>query len=220
MTPRNRMFAAGGLAAMAAAALSGCSSRGEIVVDEGVGITAVRSRCPAVGIPAYTGDVTLFRNPGAVTADNMDVVAVLTNVRSQCNEEGEKVTATVSFDVQARRTDPRGARQVSLPYFMTVLQGGSAVVSKRVGTVTVNFADGQERAQARAAGTAYIDQAAATLPEEIRERITRRRKPGDADAALDPLADPEVAAALARANFEVLVGFQLNNDQLAYNATR
>ena len=30
----------------------------------------------------------------------------------------------------------------------------------------------------------------------------------------------DVKAAVARATFEVLVGFQLNNDQLGYNATR
>ena len=34
--------------------------------------------------------------------------------------------------------------------------------------------------------------AAATLPEDVRRRVTRKRKPGDADAAIDPLADPEV----------------------------
>ena len=50
--------------------------------------------------------------------------------------------------------------------------------------------------------------------------ITRERKPGDADAALDPMADPEVRAAVQRASFELLVGFQLTQDQLRYNATR
>ena len=35
---------------------------------------------------------------------------------------------------------------MTLPYFVTVLRGGSAVVTKRVGNVTLNFADGQERA--------------------------------------------------------------------------
>ena len=42
----------------------------------------------------------------------------------------------------------------------------------------------------------------------------------DAWIALDPLNDPEVRAAVASATFEVLVGFQLTEDQLAYNATR
>ncbi len=202
-----------------AGALAGCRSKGEIVVDEGVGITAVRSRCPAVGIPDFTGDVTLFRSPGDRTAGNIDLVAAMTNVRSQCSE-GDKVFAKVTFDVLGRRSDVQGARQVTIPYFVTVLRGGSAVITKRVGNVTLNFADGQDRAQASGEGSAYIDRAEATLPEDIRSRITRKRKAGDADAAVDPLAEPEVKAAVARATFEVPVGFQLDQNQLAYNATR
>ncbi|MEW9854139.1 hypothetical protein [Novosphingobium sp. M1R2S20] len=201
--------------------LAGCSKRGDIVVDQGVGITAVRSRCPAVGIPDYTGDVTLFRTAGDKTASDIDLVAAMTNVRTQCSEDqGDKVFATVDFDVYARRSDTSGARQVTLPYFVTVLQGGTTVTSKRVGSVTLTFAPGEERAQAKGSGSAYIDRAAATLPQEIRDRITRRREAGDADAALDPLADPEVRAAVARASFELLVGFQLNDEQIAYNARR
>ena len=209
------------LAAVALSALGGCAKKGEIVMDESVGITAIRSRCPAVGIPEYTGDVTQFRVPGDKTAGNIDVVASMTNVRSQCNEDsGDKVFATVSFDVQARRNDSGAARQVTLPFFVTVLQGGTTVVTKRVGSVTLNFAAGAERAQAQATGSAYIDRAAATLPDDVREKITRKRKAGDADAATDPLADPVVREAVARSSFELLVGFQLNQDQLAYNATR
>lgn len=203
-----------------AAALAGCRSSGDIVVDQGVGIQAFRSACPAVGIPDYTGDVTLFRTAGDKTAANVDVVATMTNVRSQCNESGEKVYTQVSFDVLARRTDTAGARQVTVPYFVTVLRGGRAVVTKRVGQVTINFADGQERAQASGQGSAYVDKAEATLPSEIRERITRKRKAGEEDAAVDPLSQPDVKAAVARATFEVMVGFQLTQDQLTFNATR
>lgn len=206
--------------AAAAAALTGCAKSGDIVLNEGVGITAIRSSCPAVGIPDYTGDMTLFRSAGNTNADNIDLVAAMTNVRTQCNEQGDKIYATASFDVLARRTDTSAARQVTVPYFVTVLRGGNSVVSKRVGTVTVDFAAGQERASARGEGAAYIDAAAARLPDDIRDRITRRRKAGDTDAAIDPLADPEVQAALQRANFELLIGFQLDDTQLAYNATR
>ena len=42
----------------------------------------------------------------------------------------------------------------------------------------------------------------------------------DADAAVDPMADPAVRAAVERAHFEVLIGFELTADQLRYNATR
>lgn len=207
--------------AAAVSALSGCAKKGEIVVDSGVGITAVRSACPAVGIPDYTGDMTLFRAPNDRTAANIDLEAAMTNVRTVCNEQGgDKVFAKVEFDVVARRNDKQGARQVTLPFFVSVLQGGSAVVSKRVGRVTLTFADGQDRAQAHATGSAFIDRAAATLPADIREKITRKRKAGDADAAVDPLSDPTVKAAVARSSFEVLIGFQLDEAQLAYNATR
>ena len=216
MKLRTRLTAA----AVLAIALAGCRGTGDIVVDEGVGITAVRTACPAVGVADYTGDITLFRTPGVTTADNIDLVAALTNVRSTCNDSGDKVFASTTFDVLARRTDTRGARSVTVPYFVTVLRGGTAVISKRVGEVTLNFADGQERALASGAGSAYIDKAEATIPADIREQITRKRKAGDVDAAIDPLAVPEVKAAVARATFEVLVGFQLDQQQLTYNATR
>jgi hypothetical protein len=216
MTVTRRLIAV----SFAALALAGCRTSGDIIVDEGVGITAVRGACPAVGIPDYTGDVTLFSTPGSADSRAIDVVAAMTNVRSQCSESTDKVYAGVTFNVLAKRSDVRGARQVQLPYFVTVLRGGTAVISKRLGTVTLNFADGQERAQASGQGGAYIDRYEATLPADIRERITRKRKAGDTDAALDPLADPEVKAAVARASFEVLLGFQLDEKQLAYNATR
>lgn len=202
------------------ALVAGCKSTGDLVVDEGVGISAVRGACPAVGIPDYTGDITTFSVPGNTTAAALDLTASMTNVRTQCNDSGAKVYSASTFDVLGRRSDVRGARRVELPYFVTVLRGGTAVISKRVGTVTLDFADGQERAQAHGQASAYVDRAEATLPAEIRQRIVRKRKAGDADAAIDPMTEPDIRAAVARATFEVLVGFQLNESQLSYNATR
>lgn len=216
MTNRFRLLTALGMGL----ALAGCKTDGELVVQgNAVGITAVRTACPAVGIPDYTGDVTLFRGETKTLAD-LDVIAAMTNLTSTCNEEGARVYSEASFDVVARRTNVQGARTVEIPYFSTVLRGGSAVVTKRVGTVTLTFADGQERAQATGKAAAFVNRADATLPADVVERITRKRKPGDPDAALDPLADPEVRAAVQRATFELLVGFQLTEDQLRYNVTR
>lgn len=216
----NRRLRMSTTAVLAILALAGCKSKGDIVVDEGVGITAIRSACPSVGIPDFTGDVTLFRIPGATDAGNIDLTAAMTNVRTNCNPNSDKVYATVSFDVLARRTDTRGARSVTLPFFVTVVRGGNAVIAKRISNVTIQFADGQDRAQASGSGGAYIDKAEATLSREIRNRITRKRKAGDYDAAVDPLAQPEVRSAVARATFDVFVGFQLDNDQFKYNVTR
>lgn len=207
------------LSAMAMVTVAGCAGDNEIRIGESVGITSTLSACPAVAIPDFTGDITLFSAP-TQNASDMDIVANITNLRSACNETGEKLYATANFDVLATRTNPRGARQVTLPYFSTIVRGGSAVVAKRIGSVTLNFADGAYRAQAAGNGAAYIDKSAATLPADVVEKITRRRKSGDPDAAVDPLSDPDVRAAINRTSFELLIGFQLTGEQLQYNATR
>ena len=215
------MLPARTLTALAAlAALSACTKNGDLVIDQGVGVTSVLSLCPAVGIPDYTGDITTFLAGEDRSTASLDVSAAITNLRATCNDGEEQVYSEATFEVHARRTDVRGARQVELPYFATVLRGGSAVVTKRVGTVTLNFADGQERAQASGTASSYVDKAEASLPADIRELITRKRRAGDADAAVDPLSRPEVRAAVQRASFELLVGFQLTQDQLTFNATR
>ena len=203
-----------------AAALAGCSREGDLDVGAGVGVNVTRSGCPTVAIPDGTGDITIFNPVSSQDADAIDIVATVTNVRTTCNESGEKIYAQATFDVQARRSDASGSRTVTLPYFNTVVQGGSAVISKRVGQVTIQFADGQQRASAQAQAASYIDKASASLPAEIIQKITKKRKPGDPDAALDPMADPEVRAAVVRSSYEMLLGFQLTEDQLRYNVTR
>ena len=207
-------------ASIAAALLAGCSRDGELDVSSGVGISTTRTGCPVVAVPDGTGDITMFSPANSQDASAIDVVATITNVRPTCNEGGAKIYSQASFDVQARRSDVRGARTVTVPYFNTIVQGGSAVVAKRVGQVTLQFADGQPRATATGQVSSYIDGAAARLPADIVAKVTKKRKPGDADAALDPLADPEVRAAVVRSSFEMLIGFQLTEDQLKYNVTR
>ncbi|MBD8678108.1 hypothetical protein [Sphingomonas sp. CFBP 13720] len=201
-------------------ALGGCQRTGELDVTQGVGISAVRSACPVAGVPAGTGDITLFDPAGSREASAIDVTATLTNVRANCVEGSDVLTSTISFDVQARRVRTDAARQVTLPYFITVVRGGTQIVSKRIGQVTLDFPAGAARASAQGQGTAIVDRSAATLPRETREQITRRRKAGDQDAAVDPLSDPAVRQAVLAATFEAMVGFQLTDDQLKYNVTR
>lgn len=198
-------------------ALAGCASDG--MFDNG-GVLVTRSACPAVAIPASTGDITSFNPANSRDANAIDVVATMTNVRTTCSDSGEYLVSNATFDVQGQRRDPRGEREVVIPYFATVVHAGTNVVSKRLGRVALRFADGQYRASTSGSATGQILRSAATLPEDITRQITRRRKPGDADAAIDPMSDPAVRAAVSRASFELLVGFQLTPDQLAYNATR
>jgi len=206
------------LAGLAALLLAGCTKEGDI--DSSGGIAITRSACPGVAIPVYTGDMTLFNPAQSREASAIDVVATMTNLRSTCTEQGDDIVAAATFDVVATRTDTQGPRRLEVPYFVTVVQGGRAVVSKRISVLTVDFADGQRTAQVKGSGTGYVNHAAAKLPDDIQERLTRKRKAGDADAALDPLADPDVRAAVQKASFELLIGFQLSGPQLQYNATR
>lgn len=206
------------LIAAALFSLAACNRTGEL--DPTGGMRVARSACPAVGIPAHTGDVTIFNPPQSRDAAAIDVVATITNLKTTCDDSGAEIVSTTTFDVLARRADVRGARQVVLPYFVTVVRGGNVVNSKRVSRVVLDFADGQERASSSGQGSAVVNAAAATLPEDVRRQITRRRKAGEEDAAIDPLADPAVRQAVARASFEVLIGFQLTPEQLQYNVTR
>jgi hypothetical protein len=198
--------------------LAGCVKSGDF--DSTGGIIITRSACPAVAVPSYTGDMTVFDPPGSVDSRAIDVVATITNVRSSCADSGDDVVVTSTFDVQARRNNAAGARDVVLPYFASVIQGGRVVVSKRVSRVSLHFDDGALRAETKGAASGIVNRAAIALPAEIQDRITKKRKAGDADAAIDPMADPQVREAVLRASFELLIGFQLTQAQLQYNATR
>ncbi|SNS33740.1 hypothetical protein SAMN06295955_101353 [Sphingopyxis indica] len=217
-SPRKTMTLLCGAAVLATA--SACSRDNELDISAGVGVTQTRNKCPAVAVPLHTGDITLFDPAASRDASAIDVVATITNLTPQCNDTGEKIYQLASFDVVAMRREAGPARTVTLPYFATVVQGGTAVVAKRLGQVSVTFPEGQIRGTGHGEASAYVDAAAATLPADIQEQIMRKRKPGDADAAVDPLSLPEVKAAVQRASFELLVGFQLTQDQLEYNVRR
>jgi hypothetical protein len=197
--------------------LAGCRAAGDI---EDGGVYAVRSACPIAGVPAGTGDVTLFNPPNSTDSRAIDVTAALSDVRAICQDVGNDVVSTATFTITALRRDPGPARQVVLPYFTVALQGGGKVAAKRVGQAVLNFGPGTLQAWTRVQATVRINRGVATLPANVREILTRRRKAGEAEAAVDPMTDPAVRAAVANATFEHLIGFQLTMDQLRYNATR
>ena len=179
------------------ALLPACAKRG--VIEQG-GVWTRRSACPVTAIAAGTGDVTTFNPANSTDSAAIDVSAAMTNLRSTCDETGDQIVSTVSFDV--------------------VVQAGNQIVAKKVGYVALNFADGQIKAQTAGQATARVHRGAATLPADVQKILTRERKPGDPEAAVDPLSDPGVRAAVAKATFEHIVGFNLTQDQLRYNVTR
>jgi predicted small secreted protein len=216
--------------------LAGCANKDNDITAIGgsIGQEVKRTSCPAVGVPSEVGDVTLFNPPESRDSRAIDVVAVITDVVGHCDDgddvgkhakkdvasESPILPSTVTFRVDARRSDPHGARDVVLPYFAVVLHGGTAVASKSISRISVHFDDGKLTASADGQASATVNRAEATLPENIRNKLIRKRNADDADATVDPMSDPTVRAALAKASFEFLVGFQLTQEQLAYNATK
>ncbi len=203
-------------------AFAGCKSKNDITAIGGsVGQEISRSGCPAVAIPAATGDVTLFDPPSSRDSRAIDVVASITHLQGNCDESAaDTIHSTASFQVEARRATATGARDVVLPYFAVVMRAGDQIVSKSQSQVLIHFDAGKLTATTEGQATAAIARADATLPAAITAQITRKRKAEDADASVDPLSDPGVRAAITKASFELLVGFQLTREQLAYNATR
>jgi hypothetical protein len=209
------------LAAIAAVILlSGCRHAGDITAENGGGVYAVRSACPIAGIPAGTGDMTLFDPPQSTDASAIDVTAAITDLRATCQDAGDDVVSTATFTIVALRRDAGPARQVVLPYFDVALRGGETIAAKQIGQAVLNFAAGDIHSDTRVQTSVRVNRAAATLPANVRQILTRPRKAGEAEAAVDPMADPAVQKAVADATFEHLVGFELTQDQLKYNATR
>src|SRR5687767_13691556 len=135
---------------------TGCSREGEITQG---GIYITRSACPQVGLPAGTGDITLFNPANRTDAAALDVSAAITNVRSTCDETGANIVSIASFDVVATRRDAGEARMVVLPYFTVAMQGGTQVVAKRIGNIGLNFPAGSVRAQTSGQATIQVSRA-------------------------------------------------------------
>ena len=74
-------------------------------------------------------------------------------------------------EIGGLRSRADAARTLTLPFFTAVVRGGTAVVAKRLGQVTLEFPAGQYRAQASGEGFAVVNRAAATLT-----RLTTRRR--------------------------------------------
>ncbi len=176
-----------------------------------------RSQCPAVAIPAYAGSITAFDPPQSRNADAIDFTAQLTELQDNCMDGADYLTTDVTYRVTAQRRQAGPARDVYLPIFVAMAQGGNVLVSKQQTGVLLKFAAGSLRAEADGGARARVARAAVTLPADIEDRLTRKRQPDAEDSLIDPMSEPRVKAAVRAATFEVLVGFQLDDPALAYN---
>ncbi len=203
----SKVYLVAGLLA-SALALAGCN-RNPLLVK--------RSQCPAVAVPAYAGSVTRFEPAQSRDADAIDLTAQLVDVSGQCIEGAENITSNLSFTVAAQRRQAGEAREVYLPLFVALVQGGNVLVSKQQTGVMLRFAEGQLRAEARGGARVDVQRSAATLPADVQDKLSQKRRPNRRESLVDPMADPQVRAAVRAATFEALVGFQLDDPSLAYN---
>ena len=107
----------------------GCRRAGDVTSENGGGVYAVRSTCPIAGIPAGTGDITLFNPPDSRDSRAIDVSATITQLRAFCQDSGNDVVSTVTFTVVGLRRDAGPARQVIHPYFDVALRGGATIAA-------------------------------------------------------------------------------------------
>jgi hypothetical protein len=189
-------------------------------------LTVKRSPCPAAAIPNYVGSVTRFNPPESRNADAIDFVAQIIDIRPDCidSPDAAMLVTNLAFKVSAQRREQPGrglpARDVTLPLFVAMVQGGNVLVAKQETSITLRFEEGKLRAVADGQVRADVARAATTPPPEVVEKITRKRKANEPDALVDPMSDPLVRAAVRAASFEVLLGFQLDDASLAYNVAR
>lgn len=189
-------------------ALAGCASNP---------LKVSRSVCPAVAIPAYAGSMTAFQPAESRNADAIDFTAQLARVNSSCTESETYLTTDLSFQVTAQRRHTNEAREVYLPLFVAMAQGGNVLVSKQQTGVLLKFAAGESRAEASGGARSRVARSAVTLPADVQDRLSRKRRPDEEESLIDPMSDPSVKAAVRSATFEILVGFQLDDPSLAYN---
>ncbi len=116
------------------------------------GITAIRSACPSVAVPTYTGDITLFDPPASTASPAIDVVATLTQRPFRLRGCDRRYRQHRQLPHRgAPGAAPTAARDVNLPYFTTVLRGGATIISKQRGPGHASLqCRGQHRASASA----------------------------------------------------------------------
>jgi hypothetical protein len=161
--------------------------------------------CPPVAILKHTNTLTSFNSPTERNLDNVRFTAFIDDVSSTCRER-DRVQTDLAFRVSAVRGQAGQAGQVTVPYFVTVMQGQRTIISKQVGAATLNFAGDSPRAETRV--TAQV------LTNLLPPPPPMPKATGLEGDAPRPDLDRQ------KIQYEVLIGFQLSDADVVYNITR
>jgi hypothetical protein len=104
--------------------------------------------CPHVAILEDAATVTQFDAAEAVDLTDIVVRAALSNIRGGCEYYEDEVDVSFDVTLSAERGPALEGTQVSLDYFVTILNPEGEVMVKRVFTTPVTFPDGIFRAGA------------------------------------------------------------------------
>jgi hypothetical protein len=187
--------------------------------DDTAGIIATRTACPASRSRPRPAT-----SPCSTAANSRDAARSTWSRHHQraldLRRERRNIVTNATFDVHGQRRDAArrargGAALISRPWFRAA---PTSSPSASAGSA-LRFADGQLRASTSGTASARCSAPPRPCRRTSAARSPASASPGDADAALDPMADP-AARPCSAASFELLVGFQLTQEQLAYNATR
>ena len=127
-------------ALLALTLLGACVRRGDVF--EG-GVYAVRSACPIAGVPAGTGDVTLFDPPNSRDSRAIDVTAAISDVRAVCQRHSIPLFldacrfAENAFFIQRREPGMRGRSIPEIVRQMFALADGATISAKKDGLVNI-----------------------------------------------------------------------------------
>jgi hypothetical protein len=185
---------------LAVLALGGCASTNPLLVT--------RTSCPAVAIVKYANALTSFRAGAGMDQSDVDFTAQISNVSVNCrNGQGDTAAQTdVSFDIGVQRGNADAASQAMLPYFVSVIQDGTTILSKTTYLAQIDFASKSGRTSSRQ--TFKASTPGVPLPP------VQKKKRGDSDVLLDP------DSASKAAKYEILIGFQLTDDQALFNISK
>jgi hypothetical protein len=188
------------LAVLFAGTLSACKSDNPFLIT--------RTSCPAVAVVKYTNNYAQFAPGSNFSASGLELSAQMGDVTVSCLEgKGGAPVTQVNFEVSAARASASSASQQVIPYFVTIIEDGQTILSKNVYGAPLQFADGALRSAVRqsfSASTPFVPLPPA--PEK------KKRKEQFQEFAED--SRPKAA------RYEILIGFQLTEQQAAYNVQR
>jgi hypothetical protein len=174
--------------------LSACASSNPLEVR--------RTSCPALSVPKHTGSLTRFSQAGRFDTQDVRLVATIVQLSDTCIENANGVNTAVSFTISAVRPTKGAADSVQLPYFITVVKDGETLIAKQVYGTSLEFADGATSGSVRQVVTVKTPEV--PLPPKPKK-----------NNEIDEFAPPPKPAV-----YEILVGFQLTNDDVVYNISK